>query len=119
MSTKSRRIGTDAELRALRYVREEAGLRAERLRLAGRLDEGDIAIEDDGDDFLIYLAEVKAEQKIDLSGYVREVEAERLNYAKARAIMPDDVMPIVIVKRRNQPVEKWYVVTTMEHFFAR
>lgn len=113
MTTKSRRIGSEWELRILRWVREQ-GLKAERLRLAGKDDEGDIAVEDVG---LTYVVEAKAEQKMDLSGYVREAEVEAVNYAKARGIDPERVMPIVIVKRRSQPVEKAYVVTTVDQFF--
>lgn len=115
MSSKSRRTGSEFELRVLRWVREVAGLPAERLRLAGRNDEGDIAVQDVG---LVYLIEAKAEQKIDLSGYIREAEVEAVNYAKARGLDPETVMPIVVVKRRNQPVEKSYVVTTLAQFLA-
>jgi len=116
MTTRSRRIGSDWELRLTKWVRAVAKLPAERLHLSGRNDEGDIAVTD-FDGGLIYLIEAKAEAKINLSGYMNEVHVERVNYAKARGLDPETVMPVAVVKRRGYPIEKAYVVTTLEDFF--
>ena len=116
MTTRSRRVGSDWELRLTKWFREVAKLPAERLHLAGRLDEGDVAVTDlDGG--IVYLIEAKAEAKINLSGYMNEVKVEVINYAKARGLNLDDVMPIAIVKRRGYPIERAYVVTELQDFF--
>lgn len=113
MSTAARRKGSLFELDLLRWIRA-AGLKAERLRLAGIHDEGDVAVEDVG---LTYVVEAKAEQKINLSGYIAEATVEAQNYAKARGLDPGRVMPIVVVKRRNKPISEAYVVCTLQEFF--
>ena len=116
MTTRSRRIGSDWELRLTKWFREVAKLPAERLHLAGKNDEGDIAVIDfDGD--IVYLVEAKAEAKINLSGYMTEVHVEVVNYAKARGLDPEHVMPIAVVKRRGYPIEKAYVVCELADFF--
>jgi hypothetical protein len=116
MTTRSRRIGSDWEVRLTRWFREVAKLPAERLHLAGKNDEGDVAVTD-VDGGLIYLCEAKAEAKINLSGYMNEVHVEVVNYAKARGLDPESVMPIAVVKRRGYPIEQAYVVTTLADFF--
>lgn len=115
MSTAGKRRGAQFETDVLRWIRSQAGLPAERLRLAGKDDEGDIAVQDVG---LTYLLELKATQKLDLAGAVAEVMTERVNYAKARGLDPATVMPLVVFKRRNHGIAKAYVVTTVEEFFA-
>lgn len=116
MTTRSRRIGSDWEIRLTKWFRAVAKLPAEHLRLAGRNDEGDVAVTDlDGG--IVYLIEAKAEVKIDLSGYMNEVHVEVVNYAKARGLNLDDVMPVAIVKRRGYPIERAYVVCELADFF--
>lgn len=114
-SARNRRKGAAFELDVLKWVREVARLRAERLRLAGKLDEGDIAVDDVG---LTYVFECKNEQKINLSGYMSEAIYEAHNYANARGLDPRDVMPVVVVKRRGRPVWESYVVTTLAEFLG-
>ena len=112
----ARRKGSSWETALVRWVREVAKLPAERLRLAGFADEGDIAVTD-VDGGLVYLIEAKAEAKINLSGYMNEVHVERINYAKARGLDPETVMPIAVVKRRGYPIERAYVVCELQDFF--
>jgi Holliday junction resolvase len=114
---KARAAGTAFETALLAKLRS-FGLNAERLRLSGKRDEGDIAAFDPADPQTIWVIEAKAEKSMNLAGYIREAEVERENYAAKRGILPDDVMPVVVVKRRNQPIEKAYVVTTVEQFFG-
>lgn len=91
------------------------GLPAERLRLAGKLDEGDLAVQDVG---LTYVVEAKNEAKLNLTGYVREAQAEADNYAKARKLRRESVMPVVIVKKRNAPISDAFVIVPAAEFFA-
>lgn len=110
---RNRRRGASFELDVLKWVREVAGLPAERLRLAGVNDEGDLAVQDVG---LTYVFEAKAEKQINLAGYITEAEREAANYAKARGLDPANVFPVVVVKRRNRPIGDSYVVTTLSSF---
>ena len=89
---------------------------AERLPLSGVADEGDVAVTDVDAD-LVYLVQAKAEAKINLSGYMTEVHVQAVNYAKARGLDPEHVMPIAVVKRRGYPIEKAYVVCELADFF--
>lgn len=119
MSTAARRIGSKFETDVVAWLRSN-GLDAERLHLAGKNDEGDIAVIDhDAADPLRYVIEAKAERQISLGTYIGEVLTERHNYAVARGLMPDDIMPVVVVKRRGKSIGDSYVVTTLTEFFAR
>lgn len=90
------------------------GFDAERLRQAGTLDEGDLVVKDGG----VYVIEAKAEQRIDLPGYIREARAERDNYCARRKLDPAGVMPLVVVKARRKPISEAYVVVPLEEFFG-
>lgn len=111
----ARRRGADAELDFLKYARGTLHLPAERLRLAGKNDEGDVAVVDVG---FTYVCEVKNEKSISLATYVDEALVEAQNYTKARGLRRPDVMGVAIVKRRGRPVKDWYVVTSVEEFFS-
>lgn len=101
------------ETKLLNYLREH-GFDAERLRLTGKEDEGDLVVKDGS----VIIIEAKDEKKFDLSGYLREAEDEAGNYAKHRGLDPADMVPIAIVKRRNHSVSKAYVVMTVDTFFG-
>lgn len=112
---KNRRRGASFELDVLKWVREQAKLPAERLRLAGKNDEGDLAVTDVD---VVYVVEAKAARKFDLSGWVAESQAEAVNYAKARGLGRDAVWPLVVIKRPNRPIGQSFVLTTLEDFLA-
>ena len=113
-ATRNKRRGADWELRLLEWIRNE-GMKAERLRLAGKLDEGDIAIDHgDGDVTLIEAKDAKFEP----GTFIGEAITEADNYANARKIDRDSVFPVVIVRRRGKPIEDAYVITTVKEFFA-
>jgi Holliday junction resolvase len=100
------------ETTLLKYLREHQ-LDAERLRLTGKEDEGDLVVKDGG----VVIVEAKNEKKIDLAGYLREAEAEARSYAKHRKLDPDLITPVAIIKRRNHGAGQAYVVMTVDTFF--
>lgn len=106
------RKGPAWEIQLLKYLREHK-LDAERLRLTGKEDEGDLVVRDGG----VVVVEAKNEKKVDLAGYLREAEEEAIHYAKHRGLDPQDVTAVAIVKRRNHGAGKAYVVMTVDTFF--
>ena len=105
----ARRRGSAFEVAVMKWFRSK-GVSAERLRLAGKADEGDICIFVSGKP---YTFELKATAKLDLPRFWREACDEVVNYAKARDITP--VPPAyIIVKRRNAGIEDSWVITNLE-----
>lgn len=98
MTAKNKRIGAQFELDTLAYLRNE-GFDAERLRLAGRFDEGDLVLKLGGVPFVL---ELKNEKTPDRAGALREAEVESKNYARARGIPP--VHYAVVRKARNKGI---------------
>lgn len=88
------------------------GYDAERLARTGAKDEGDIvvrAVKFSG----TAIVEAKAPGstgKIDLSGWLREAETEKLNYAEARGLKEDKLISMVVIKARGKSIEEAYVV---------
>lgn len=103
--------GSQFELAIVKLLRKLGHL-AERLRLAGKDDEGDIAAVIAGKTYVLELKNVK---KIDLPQFWREAEIEAKNYAKARGL--EQVPPAyVIVKRRNASIEKSWVICPLDQW---
>ena len=88
----------------LKYLRE-AGIKAERLVLAGQLDEGDIYAAG-------AILELKAERRINLAGYLKEAKVEAENYAKARGEKLPDAF--AVVKARGKGIGQAYVIQTLD-----
>jgi len=86
------------------------GHTAERLRLAGKDDEGDIAVIIAGK---TYILEAKNVKKIDLPTFWKEAEVEAKNYAKARKLKQEPPV-YVIVKRRSASIEKSWVIYPLD-----
>ena len=105
MSAKNKRKGSLFETSVLRWLRAK-GVNAERLRLAGKDDEGDIVCMVAGQP---YIFELKATAKLELPQFWRQAVAEAENYARARGL---DVAPpaYVIVKRRNAGIDQAWVI---------
>jgi Holliday junction resolvase len=105
MSAKNKRKGSMFETSILKWLRSK-GVSAERLRLAGKDDEGDIVAIVAGQP---YVFELKATVKMDLPQFWREATTEAFNYAKARGL---EVVPpaYVIVKRRMAGLEQSWVI---------
>ena len=111
MSATNKRKGAGFELGILKWLRAK-GVNAERLRLAGKDDEGDIVAIVAGQP---YVFELKATIKMDLPQFWREATLEAANYAKARNL---DVVPpaYVIVKRRMAGLEQSWVIQDLEQW---
>lgn len=111
MSAKNKRKGSLFETSVLKWFRSK-GIATERLRLAGKDDEGDIVCLVAGQP---YIFELKATIKMDLPQFWREATAEAHNYAKARGL--DKVPPsYVIVKRRNASIEQSWVIQDLDQW---
>jgi Holliday junction resolvase len=99
---KSKIKGTAYETAVVRHLNDNGFPYAERRALAGNLDKGDIA------GIPSVVMECKAEQRIDLSGYMDEVATEKRNAAAQ--------VGVAIVKRRNHGVGRSYVVLELDDF---
>lgn len=110
----NKRKGASFEIGVLKWLRDK-GLLAERLRLAGKDDEGDIVCFVAGKP---YVLELKATSRMDLPQFWREATVEAANYAKARGL--DENPPAyVIVKRRNAGIDQAWVVQTLEQWVGQ
>jgi hypothetical protein len=97
LTSPQKRKGSAAELAVAKWLRKLGWIHAERSRAGWTDDRGDI------DGMPGVCIEVKAEKKIDIPGYLRELEVEIEN-AKAWT-------GTVIIKRRGSTnVEDWYAV---------
>ena len=97
MTSPQKRKGSAAELAVAKWLRKLGWIHAERSRAGWTDDRGDI------DGMPGVCIEVKAEKKIDIPGYLRELEVEMDN-AKAWT-------GTVIIKRRGSTnVDDWYAV---------
>jgi hypothetical protein len=97
VTSPQKRKGSAAELAVAKWLRKLGWIHAERSRAGWQNDRGDI------DGMPGVCIEVKAEKKIDIPGYLRELEIEIEN-AKAWT-------GTVIIKRRgSMNVDDWYAV---------
>jgi Holliday junction resolvase len=97
--------GAAFEIDVMKWFRG-LGVLAERLRLAGKDDEGDLVCVISGK---TYILELKNRQTLSLPEFWREAQVEALNYAKARGL--GEVPPAyVIVKRRNASIDQAWVI---------
>lgn len=97
--------GAKFETDVMKWLRG-LGVLAERLRLAGKDDEGDLVCIIGGRS---YILELKNTKSINLTQFWSEAQVEALNYAKARGI-GEVPLHYVIVKRRNAGIEKAWVI---------
>jgi hypothetical protein len=111
MSSYGKRKGSLFETSILKWFRSK-GVNAERLRLAGKDDEGDLVAIVAGQP---YIFELKATVKMDLPQFWREATTEAENYAKARSL---DVVPpaYIIVKRRMAGLDQSWVIQDLNQW---
>ena len=97
--------GAAFEIDVMKWFRSKGQI-ADRLRLAGKDDEGDLVCIVSGK---TYILELKNTARLNLPEFWRQAEVEALNYAKARGI-GEVPLYYVVVKRRNAGIEKAWVV---------
>jgi Holliday junction resolvase len=97
--------GAAFEIDVMKWLRS-MGQVADRLRLAGKDDEGDLVCVVAGQ---TYILELKNTARLNLPEFWREAEVEALNYAKARGI-GEVPLHYVVVKRRNSGIDKAWVI---------
>lgn len=96
MTNHSRAVGTSAERAVVDYLAEHGWPSAERRALCGRNDRGDVT----GTPGLVW--EIKAGQKLELLGWLRETETERRR--------DEADYGILVVRGRGLAVENWPAV---------
>jgi Holliday junction resolvase len=103
--------GAAFEIDVMKWFRG-LGVFAERLRLAGKDDEGDLVCVVSAK---TYILELKNTARLSLPEFWRQAQVEALNYAKARGL--GEVPPAyVVVKRRNAGIEKAWVIQDLEQW---
>ncbi|MEU9126561.1 hypothetical protein AB0D08_00335 [Kitasatospora sp. NPDC048540] len=110
---RNKRKGADWEIDFNQGMREE-GFDIERLRLAGKDDEGDNVIREDDGYFLVI---ENKNAKFEPGVFICEMEREAANFAKHRGLDPAKVDGIVVVKRRGKSWRQAFVLTTVERYF--
>ncbi len=104
MTSPEKRKGDGFERAVVTVLRDAGHLYAERAYGAGRpADVGDI------DGLPGFVIECKAHRALDLAGWVDEAIAEA-------GRVGDDVVPVVVAKRRGKPTERAYVVLELATF---
>ena len=109
MANPNGRKGSAFEIGVLKWLRSR-GVSAERLRLSGMRDEGDVVAFIAGK---TYVLELKNRKSISLPSFWDEACKEAENYAKARGL--ETAPPsFVVIKRRNASIQRAFVVQDLE-----
>lgn len=95
--SKAKSKGTAAETAVVRYLREHGFPYAERRALHGTVDKGDIT----GCGPIVF--EIKNHAKMDLAGWVKELEVEMDNATAATG-------SVIAKKRGTTDVGDWYAI---------
>ena len=111
MSVKYNKIkGATFEIDIMKWFRS-LGFKAERLRLAGSEDEGDVVVVVAG---TTYLFECKNTARLELDEFWRQIEVEAKNYAKQRDM--DIPLHYVLWKRKRKGINKTWVIQELEQW---
>lgn len=105
---RNRRAGAEWETRLLHQLRD-TGHDIERLHLNGREDEGDLILTTG---HKTYVIEAKAGQQ-HLAQFVKQASREARNYETHRNRENQSTIGLVVMKQRNKPWSKAYVVSTL------
>lgn len=110
----NKRKGAAFEIAVMKFLRTKDFI-VERLRLAGKDDEGDLVCMVAGRP---YIFELKAVKKLDLPSFWDQAVVEAYNYAQARGL---EVTPpaYVIVKRRMGSIEQSWVIQTLDQWISQ
>jgi hypothetical protein len=117
-SHKARGAGYEVDI--TKYFRG-LGYDAERLARRGSKDEGDVVIRSDFIGGTIGIIECKAPgagNAIDLSGWTKEAQTEAKNYAEARALEQEVVLPALVIKARGKGIADSYLVLRLGDVFG-
>lgn len=101
--SKQKQKGTSAETAVVKYLKQNGFPKAERRALQGVLDKGDISGVDD------VVFEVKDHKKMDLAGWVKELEVERKNALALTGA-------VIHKKRGTLNVGEWYATMPVDLF---
>lgn len=107
MSAANKRKGSALERDALQLGRDR-GHQIERLRLAGREDEGDLALQ--GGYGLVTILEAKNRARFTPGPWMDEAVLEASNWAKHRNHLGADPIPAVLAKRRMKGIEDAFLI---------
>lgn len=107
--------GSRYENELLKYLREQ-GIDAERLRLTGKEDEGDLQLRLNDRRFIF---EAKNRKGMNLAGWVLEAEVERENYADHRGLDATTVGFAVVHKRAGKGVAQSYVTIPLSEYLRQ
>ena len=110
--TRNKAKGARWELDLLDYFRNQH-LVAERMRLTGKHDEGDLMVYLNAQTVLVI--EAKNEQSFKPGPWINEANIEAVNWATARNATVN-VIPVVVAKRRNNSTGKAYVIMELDTF---
>jgi hypothetical protein len=97
------------------------GYDAERLARRGSKDEGDVVIRKDFIGGTIGILECKAPgagNAVSLSGWTKEAQTEAKNYADARALEQEVVLPALVIKARGKSIADSYLVLRLGDVFG-
>jgi len=96
------------------------GYDAERLARRGSKDEGDVVVRADflGSIGIIECKAPGAGNAIDLSGWTKEAQVEASNYAEARNINRNEILPAVLIKARGKSIADSYLVFRLGDVFG-
>jgi hypothetical protein len=113
----NKRRGAGFEIDLVDWLRER-GFDAERLRLAGSKDEGDVVVRINSEAHVVIEAKAPgAGNAIDLAGWMKEAEVEVENYAKARGLDPNRVGYLLVIKARGKGIDQAYTVRRLGKYF--
>jgi hypothetical protein len=124
LSRANKRKGAGFEIDLEKYFIWKAPMcayqqKTSRLAKAGKLDRGDIALQMNSLDGIpvTLIIEAKNAAKFTPSEWVEEAKKEAENYRMSlNARDPGLISPVVIAKRRNQPLAKSFVIMELEEF---
>jgi hypothetical protein len=112
--------GAGYEIDITKYFRA-IGLDAERLARRGSKDEGDVVVRADFLGANIGILECKAPgagNKISLSQWSKEAQVEAGNYAEARGLSREAILPAVVIKARGKSIADSYLVLRLGDVFG-
>lgn len=107
---RNKRNGTKFESDLVKYFREAWDVEADRLRLSGTTDEGDILVRLPNGKRLV--VEAKSGVNWRPKEWLREAEVETKNYAKHRN-MADEPPALVVMKKHNFNINQAYVMLSI------